>query len=72
MLPLLIQGWTKFYEFSMSDLRAGFEIIDRLFEGRGAGNKHYNAAESCALLIRSAAYMLMRTGFCGFFDQLPL
>uniref|UniRef100_A0A8C9YIK3 Cytoplasmic dynein 2 heavy chain 1 n=1 Tax=Sander lucioperca TaxID=283035 RepID=A0A8C9YIK3_SANLU len=27
------QGWTKFYEFSMSDLRAGFEIIDRLFEG---------------------------------------
>ncbi|XP_034460809.1 cytoplasmic dynein 2 heavy chain 1 isoform X1 [Hippoglossus hippoglossus] len=27
------QGWTKFYEFSMSDLRAGFEIIDSLFEG---------------------------------------
>ncbi|XP_010788457.1 cytoplasmic dynein 2 heavy chain 1-like, partial [Notothenia coriiceps] len=27
------QGWTKFYEFSMSDLRAGFEIIDRLFDG---------------------------------------
>ncbi|KAM3616881.1 uncharacterized protein V6R79_025341 [Siganus canaliculatus] len=27
------QGWTKFYEFSLSDLRAGFEIIDRLFEG---------------------------------------
>uniref|UniRef100_A0A3P9QAB0 Cytoplasmic dynein 2 heavy chain 1 n=1 Tax=Poecilia reticulata TaxID=8081 RepID=A0A3P9QAB0_POERE len=26
-------GWTKFYEFSLSDLRAGFEIIDRLFEG---------------------------------------
>lgn len=26
------QGWTKFYEFSLSDLRAGFEIIDRLFE----------------------------------------
>ncbi|XP_041088540.1 cytoplasmic dynein 2 heavy chain 1-like [Polyodon spathula] len=27
------QGWTKFYEFSLSDLRAGFEIIDRCFEG---------------------------------------
>uniref|UniRef100_A0AAV2J329 Cytoplasmic dynein 2 heavy chain 1 n=1 Tax=Knipowitschia caucasica TaxID=637954 RepID=A0AAV2J329_KNICA len=27
------QGWTKFYEFSLSDLRAAFEIIDRLFEG---------------------------------------
>ncbi|KAK7489861.1 hypothetical protein BaRGS_00018883, partial [Batillaria attramentaria] len=24
------QGWTKFYEFSMSDLRAGADIIDRL------------------------------------------
>ncbi|CAF93625.1 unnamed protein product, partial [Tetraodon nigroviridis] len=27
------QGWTKFYEFSLSDLRASYEIIDRLFEG---------------------------------------
>ncbi|XP_026115691.1 cytoplasmic dynein 2 heavy chain 1-like [Carassius auratus] len=27
------QGWTKFYEFSLSDLRAGYEIIDSLFEG---------------------------------------
>ncbi|XP_048651719.1 cytoplasmic dynein 2 heavy chain 1-like isoform X1 [Marmota marmota marmota] len=25
------QGWTKFYEFSLSDLRAGYNIIDRLF-----------------------------------------
>ncbi|XP_033122293.1 cytoplasmic dynein 2 heavy chain 1-like, partial [Anneissia japonica] len=24
------QGWTKFYEFSMSDLRAGADIIDRI------------------------------------------
>lgn len=32
------QGWTKFYEFSLSDLRAGFEIIDRLFEGRSIAN----------------------------------
>ncbi|XP_077154625.1 cytoplasmic dynein 2 heavy chain 1 isoform X4 [Ranitomeya variabilis] len=27
------QGWTKFYEFSLSDLRAAYDIIDRLFEG---------------------------------------
>ncbi|XP_056467776.1 cytoplasmic dynein 2 heavy chain 1 isoform X1 [Gadus chalcogrammus] len=27
------QGWTKFYEFSLSDLRAAYEIIDRLFDG---------------------------------------
>ncbi|KAF4787703.1 hypothetical protein TURU_168391 [Turdus rufiventris] len=32
-LPVLEKGWTKFYEFSLSDLRAGFDIIDRLFEG---------------------------------------
>ncbi|XP_053400577.1 cytoplasmic dynein 2 heavy chain 1-like [Mercenaria mercenaria] len=27
------QGWTKFYEFSLSDLRAGADIIDRLCIG---------------------------------------
>uniref|UniRef100_A0A8D0H431 Cytoplasmic dynein 2 heavy chain 1 n=1 Tax=Sphenodon punctatus TaxID=8508 RepID=A0A8D0H431_SPHPU len=27
------QGWTKFYEFSLSDLRAGYDIIDTLFDG---------------------------------------
>ncbi|XP_063807614.1 cytoplasmic dynein 2 heavy chain 1 isoform X2 [Pseudophryne corroboree] len=27
------QGWTKFYEFSLADLRAAYDIIDRLFEG---------------------------------------
>ncbi|XP_029458286.1 cytoplasmic dynein 2 heavy chain 1 [Rhinatrema bivittatum] len=27
------QAWTKFYEFSLSDLRAGYDIIDRLFDG---------------------------------------
>lgn len=26
------QGWTKFYEFSTSDLRAGADIIDRLYK----------------------------------------
>ncbi|XP_047126593.1 cytoplasmic dynein 2 heavy chain 1 isoform X1 [Hydra vulgaris] len=31
------QGWTKFYEFSMADLRAGADIVDRLF--KKAGNK---------------------------------
>jgi len=29
------QGWSKFYEFSMSDLRAGASIIDRMFHGSG-------------------------------------
>ena len=24
------QGWTKFYEFSLGDLRAGADILDRL------------------------------------------
>ncbi|KAJ8798090.1 hypothetical protein J1605_001581 [Eschrichtius robustus] len=28
------QGWTKFYEFSLSDLRAGYSIIDRLFDAQ--------------------------------------
>lgn len=27
------QGWTKFYEFSTSDLRAGADIIERLCKG---------------------------------------
>ncbi|CAI9737451.1 cytoplasmic dynein 2 heavy chain 1-like isoform X1 [Octopus vulgaris] len=29
------QGWTKFYEFNSSDLRAGADIIDRLFRQSG-------------------------------------
>ncbi|GAB1603232.1 cytoplasmic dynein 2 heavy chain 1-like isoform X1, partial [Argonauta hians] len=29
------QGWTKFYEFNSSDLRAGADIIDRLFRLSG-------------------------------------
>ncbi len=32
------QGWSKFYEFSTSDLRAGANIIDRLCKG---SSKHY-------------------------------
>ena len=31
------QGWSKFYEFSMSDLRAGANIIDRLCKGSSKG-----------------------------------
>lgn len=34
VLFILCQGWTKFYEFSLSDLRAGYDIIDRLFDGK--------------------------------------
>ncbi|XP_065833043.1 cytoplasmic dynein 2 heavy chain 1-like isoform X2 [Oscarella lobularis] len=29
------QGWTKFYEFSLGDLRAASEVIDRLFAEAG-------------------------------------
>ena len=29
------QGWSKFYEFSLSDLRAGANLIDRLFSQKG-------------------------------------
>ena len=30
-----LQGWTKFYEFSFGDLRAGADIIDRLCTSAG-------------------------------------
>ncbi|KAJ8027756.1 Cytoplasmic dynein 2 heavy chain 1 [Holothuria leucospilota] len=33
------QGWTKFYEFSLSDLRAGADIIDRICNSKGKNNK---------------------------------
>lgn len=28
------QGWTKFYEFSLGDMRAGADLIDRLFASK--------------------------------------
>ena len=34
---LIPQGWSKFYEFSLSDLRAGASIIDRLCAKPGMG-----------------------------------
>lgn len=34
------QGWTKFYEFSMADLRAGAEMIDRLCTRAGETRHH--------------------------------
>ena len=34
------QGWTKFYEFSTSDLRAGADIIDRLCKGGKSPTLH--------------------------------
>ena len=37
-----MQGWTKFYEFSMSDLRAGADIIDRLCHRSGRGDVPWN------------------------------
>lgn len=27
------QGWSKFYEFNESDLRAGAEVLDNMFKG---------------------------------------
>lgn len=29
------QGWSKFYEFSLADLKAGCDILDRLFKDEG-------------------------------------
>lgn len=48
-----VQGWTQFYEFSLSDLRAGFEIIDRLFEGKRAVIKDHSAVDTSALYAHS-------------------
>ena len=31
------QGWSKFYEFSLGDLRAAASVIDRLCAGTGEG-----------------------------------
>jgi len=31
MLICVQQGWTKFYEFGLSDLRSSAELVDRLF-----------------------------------------
>ncbi|XP_071846316.1 cytoplasmic dynein 2 heavy chain 1-like isoform X2 [Apostichopus japonicus] len=33
------QGWTKFYEFSLSDLRAGADIIHRICSGKAQKNQ---------------------------------
>ena len=37
----IFQGWTKFYEFGMSDLRAGAVIIDRLCARAGKCFQNY-------------------------------
>ena len=29
------QGWSKFYEFSLADLKAGADILDRLYKQEG-------------------------------------
>nr|XP_032832089.1 cytoplasmic dynein 2 heavy chain 1 [Petromyzon marinus]XP_032832097.1 cytoplasmic dynein 2 heavy chain 1 [Petromyzon marinus]XP_032832104.1 cytoplasmic dynein 2 heavy chain 1 [Petromyzon marinus] len=34
------QGWTQFYEFSLSDLRAGYDIIDRFCTGSSLPWEH--------------------------------
>ncbi|KAI1893942.1 hypothetical protein AGOR_G00128840 [Albula goreensis] len=47
------QGWTKFYEFSLSDLRAGFEIIDRLFDVAGTKDLQWDFVHG---LLENAIY----------------
>lgn len=41
-LLIVMKGWTKFYEFSMSDLRAGADIIDRLCKRAGRNDVPWN------------------------------
>ncbi|XP_069998938.1 cytoplasmic dynein 2 heavy chain 1 isoform X2 [Penaeus vannamei] len=36
------QGWSKFYEFSYADLKAGVDIIDRLYKQAGTGDIKWN------------------------------
>ncbi|XP_069942834.1 cytoplasmic dynein 2 heavy chain 1 isoform X1 [Cherax quadricarinatus] len=36
------QGWSKFYEFSLADLKAGLDILDRLFNQEGTGEIKWN------------------------------
>ncbi|XP_063840903.1 LOW QUALITY PROTEIN: cytoplasmic dynein 2 heavy chain 1-like [Scylla paramamosain] len=36
------QGWSKFYEFSLADLKAGCDILDRLFKQEGSGDVKWN------------------------------
>eukprot|EP00118_Oscarella_pearsei_P021037 m.233847 g.233847 ORF g.233847 m.233847 type:complete len:1441 (+) comp40100_c0_seq20:9031-13353(+) len=45
------QGWTKFYEFSLGDLRAASEIIDRLFAKAGSGSVQWDFVHG--LLVNS-------------------
>ncbi|XP_042221258.1 cytoplasmic dynein 2 heavy chain 1-like isoform X2 [Homarus americanus] len=36
------QGWSKFYEFSLADLKAGADILDRLYKQEGTGDIKWN------------------------------
>jgi hypothetical protein len=49
------QGWTKFYEFSFADLRAGADIIDRLCAKAG---KKFEIVNLFALKISCLDFML--------------
>jgi hypothetical protein len=40
----LPQGWTKFYEFSYGDLRAGTYVVDAACSGSGSGRGRHKAA----------------------------
>ncbi|CAL4059761.1 unnamed protein product, partial [Meganyctiphanes norvegica] len=47
------QGWSKFYEFSFSDLKAGADILDRLYAQAGSGEIKWNFVHG---LFESAIY----------------
>ena len=35
------QGWSKFYEFNESDLRAGADVLDRMFKASRRNNEYF-------------------------------
>ena len=53
------QGWSKFYEFSQSDLRAGANIIDRLCKNSG---KHDLVIYTFADFSSSSSFSFFQTG----------
>ena len=64
---LIPQGWSKFYEFSLSDLRAGASIIDRLCSTSGticytvqkAGQNYtVGQAKGCSILTDSVPHQV--------------
>lgn len=47
----IAQGWSKFYEFNESDLRAGADVLDRIFKS----TRKYNINQQLKYLLQSFA-----------------